>query len=186
MSLSLNHNLLAEFTYNNIFVETGTYTGGGVQVALDCGFREIRSIEIDHQLYELIRDRFKNENSVKLFYGDSSTEDFWNMIKDIEEPATFLLDAHLSSGDPLAHPIEVPLLKELDIIKRHKIKTHTILIDDVRIFGYNPSADPRISKEWGDITRDRVISSVLGINNKYTISYRNTNNAQNDLLVANV
>jgi hypothetical protein len=45
----------------------------------------------------------------------------------IDEPVTFWLDAHESSATST-------LLQELEVLKNHPIKTHSILIDDLRMW----------------------------------------------------
>jgi hypothetical protein len=54
------------------------------------------------------------------------------MIKDINVPITFWLDAHESGGETAKGLHGDPILQELDIIKRHQLKNHTIMIDDLR------------------------------------------------------
>ena len=108
---------------NNVFVETGSNKGDGIQHALNAGFPLIKSVELNHKIYEKCVERFKDKDNVILFEG-SSGDLLWDMIKDIETPITFWLDAHKS--------LKSPFIKELNVIKRHPIKTHSILIDDVR------------------------------------------------------
>jgi hypothetical protein len=75
----------------------------------------------------------------------------------------------------------VPLLKELALIGRHRIKTHTILIDDVRLFGTKGPED------WSGVTLDKVIDKLKSINRNYSIHYENGIEwAQNDVLVAEI
>ena len=40
---------LTKYTNNNIFIETGTYDGKGIEQALESGFKQVYSIEIDEQ-----------------------------------------------------------------------------------------------------------------------------------------
>jgi hypothetical protein len=116
---------------NNIFIETGTLVGDGIQYALDAGFKTVFSIELSKELYNMCVKRFANHDNVHLILGDSS-EVLGDLLRMIKEPATFWLDAH---GSSTLKKNESPLMKELDIIGKHKIKTHTILIDDIRCFG---------------------------------------------------
>jgi len=166
MSLSLTADILAPFT-RNIFIETGTYTGGGVITALYVGFKRVYSIENDLTLYSEVKTKFSTHSNVHLLYGDS-TQKLSEVLMDIEEPSTIFLDAHSVTYNPL--------LYELSTIKSFKIKDHIILIDDIVQLGYY----------WKDITKEMVENAVLNINKKYTISYVDTVNAKNDLLVAQV
>lgn len=184
MSLSLTSGILTNFTNNNYFVETGTFTGGGVQVALDAGFKFIRSIEVLEDYHNAAKRTFSKTKNVKLYFGDTVSV-LWDVIKDIDEPITFFLDSHLADGDKRAS-VEVPVLMELDIINRHPIKTHTILIDDRRTFGFASNPGGTVSKEWISITEQEIINKIMSINSQYSISYMDTSNAHNDLLVAEI
>lgn len=82
---------------NKYFVETGTCLGGGVLKALDAGFENIRSVELSERLHNYAKEHNEGNPQVKLYLGDSTIL-LWEMIKDIEDPITFLLDAHDSSG----------------------------------------------------------------------------------------
>lgn len=69
-----------------------------------------------------------------------------------------------------------PVLQELEQIKKHPIKNHTILIDDVRLFG---------TIEFDYVTLDQIIDKVLEINPNYNISFV-PGYVQNDILVAQI
>lgn len=145
---------------NQIFVETGTYGGTGVQKALDAGFTEVRSIELDENNFRYSQQRFAHKANVKLFKGDSSL-DLWNVIKDIDQPITFWLDAHVFPPRQDGGK-NCPLLEELDQIKLHPIKNHTILIDDMHCSG---------TEAFDYLTIDDLKKKLLEINENYTISF---------------
>jgi len=126
-----NIQTLKRFNNNNIFIETGAYIGDGIQLAHDAGFKQIISIEIAPQFVEKCNARFKGNNNIKLVLGDSA-DVLWDVIKDINEPITFWLDGHYSGGNLPTGKYLSPLIQELETIKQHQIKSHTILIDDVR------------------------------------------------------
>jgi HSP90 family molecular chaperone len=54
------------------FIETGSYLGDGIQLAIDSGFSKIYSIELGPHLYEGCKRRFANQPNVNLILGDSS------------------------------------------------------------------------------------------------------------------
>lgn len=114
---------------NYYFVETGTFGGEAIFKALgtDC-FQEAYSMEVDEGLFRGCTGRFKECKNVHIIHGDSATG-LWNVIKDLDKPITFWLDAHIYP--PFKDKKNCPLLEELDQIKKHPIKTHTILIDDM-------------------------------------------------------
>lgn len=164
--------------------------GGGVQRALEAGFKKVISIEISEKYFNYSFNRFADNNRVSLFLGDSLKVLPW-IIEPINEPITFFLDGHFFSQSPAIvdnhqlAAIEVPLLQELEIIKEHPIKTHTILIDDRRVFGQT-NIPGEIVKDWGKFSEDLVIHYILDINPKYKISYMDSANGNNDILVAEI
>ena len=144
---------------NRYFVETGTFGGDGAQKALNAGFSEIRTIEYEMNNYNYSRERFKNRPEVKIWQGSSATG-LWDMISDIKEPITFWLDAHIYP--PLEGVKNCPLIEELEQIKRHPIKTHTILIDDMSCAG---------TGAFDSLTKDDLIQKILEINPDYHVYY---------------
>jgi hypothetical protein len=152
--------LSKKYKFNhNIFFETGTHHGDGILKALDLGFNKILSVEIDQTYFLECYDKFIDQiidGKVHLFFGDSNV---WmnHMLKLIKEPALFWLDGHPDGIDGN------PLWEELESIKNHPIKNHTILIDDIPIY-----FDPK-----------QVESKLLEINPNYTFIYENALNENN-------
>ena len=132
---------LAQFL-NPTLVETGTFLGDGTQAALDAGFKHVFSIELYPDLHARALRRFANESRVTLL-GGASVERLPEVLSLLSEPATFWLDAHYCGG-PTAGAWACPLLHELDLIARHPIKTHTILIDDRHLFGLDVPSETAI------------------------------------------
>ena len=159
---------------NTYFVETGSYLGDGIQNALDTdNFEEIYSIELSSYYYKICKVRFADFSNVYLYRGDSSKV-LKKVIKKIDAPATFWLDGHYSAGNTARGDTNSPILNELEIIKNHKLHTHTILIDDVRLFG---------TEEFDFVTLDMIIAKLLEINPNYTIVFEN-GYVNDDILVA--
>lgn len=160
---------------NRILVETGTATGKGVYDALAAGFQEVRSIELDEHWYQFCRERFDGDERIKLWLGASEYY-LWDMIADIKEPATFWLDGHYAGNGTAMGPNEFPILQELAIIARHPVKTHTILIDDMRLVAGGTTL----------FSIEDVERAVFAINPKYTIYYEPgiETGAAMDILVA--
>lgn len=145
---------------NKFFVETGTYVGNGLNQALRAGFSRCLSVEIHDWCYQIAKNRFAEQiasSQVELFFGNSE-QLFEQILQKVDSPATFWLDAHISSqyGNALAK--NCPIFEELQAIDNHPIKTHTLLIDDINCFD-NPSHD------W--ITLDSVIQRCQQINSNY-------------------
>ncbi len=157
--------IFAQFP-NKWFIESGSYQGGGIQAAIDCGFEKIYSIEILPQYYQICSDRFFGYNNVKVILGDSTIL-FSEILKDVDSSATFWLDAHFCSYDGKRNQkdylaLTTSLEKELLAIKEHPIKTHTILIDDVRLLN---------TEHMENFSLDYIISIVKSINPDYNITF---------------
>jgi hypothetical protein len=72
-------------------------------------------------------------------------------------------------------------MRELEIIAKHPIKTHTILVDDVRCMG---------TVYFDFVPRDEVIKKIIAINPNYSIHYENGEQGDNifhdDIMIAKV
>jgi hypothetical protein len=128
--------------YGDIFVETGSAAGDGIQRSLDAGFPVVYSIEAAQVWYDLCLTRFREESRVKLHLGLST-----DVLSELDLPQSqvvFFLDAHpsgpLSAGhdDVMAFGSESPFYQD-NIIKAelgiilNKYARPIIIIDDQRI-----------------------------------------------------
>jgi hypothetical protein len=165
---------LHRFKENNVLVESGSLTGDGVQDALNCGYKQVISFEVAQPLFEHCRDRFKKKINVHII-NDTSANMF-PYIKEIKEPMTFWLDGHYSGGTTSYKDVYCPILQELDAIAQHPVKTHAILIDDVRLFG---------TAEFDYIKIEDVQKKILSINPEYTFCFLD-GHCKNDILCASV
>ena len=166
---------LTKYKRNDIFIETGTYIGNGLNCALQAGYRKCYSIEIHKRFFDNAMIRFLPEimaDQVQLLYGNSETI-LSQIIKALDEPATFWLDAHISSqyGEQLAK--NCPILEELNSIQSNPIKNHTILIDDLNCFD-NYMHD--------NITLDMVYKCLRRINSNYTFELLDATQPNNILI----
>ncbi len=144
---------------NKYYIETGLLHGDSLQAALDTGlYSQLFSIEIDSKLVDLGRKRFADHPQVKIVEGDSS-QTLPSVLAQINAPATFWLDGHFRGS--------CPVLSELEHIRNHPIKTHTILIDDMHSFGTSFHNFIRI---------EDLIQSLAKINPHYQISYEESGN----------
>ncbi|MCH9613145.1 MAG: hypothetical protein S4CHLAM102_16510 [Chlamydiia bacterium] len=141
----------------NYFVETGSMGGDAVIKALNSGFKYASTIEAYKPNYTATHQRFIDDTRVKVYFGDSS-KDLWKMIKDIREPITFWLDAHVFP--PVPGELNCPVIEELEQIKRHPIKDHIILIDDLHCCG---------SQAFDFLTREDFVEKLYEINPDYVI-----------------
>lgn len=168
MSMTLRSNVLSKYR-NPFFVETGTWQGDGVALALQVGFPNVRSIELSKKDFDDSCRRFAGDSRVKLYFGDSSKM-LYEVIANISGQITFWLDAHEFYG--VKGDKDCPLIEELQQIARHPFKDHTILIDDRRVF-----------KQW-QIDEQEVIRNILAINPEYKISFEANSQRPDDVLVA--
>ncbi|HSW85937.1 MAG TPA: hypothetical protein VLG49_00395 [Rhabdochlamydiaceae bacterium] len=145
---------------NKYFVETGSFGGEGIQKALDAGFSEVHSLDIEPAFIRDCKRRFKNRNNVHLWLRDSGFQ-LWEVIEPINEPITFWLDGHRGTPDPRGGK-NTPLMEELEQIKKHPIKTHTIMIDDLHCCN---------TILFDFLSREDIVNKVLEINPNYTITF---------------
>lgn len=178
MSMHPTRNLFKEFP-NPVYVETGAWLGDSIQLALDAGFSEVLSIEASRDCIIKCTERFYMEiidQRVTLYQGDSA-ERLYDVIEDIQSSITFWLDSHSQfMEDEPKYGNPWPLLKELEQIARHQIKTHTIIIDDILILTH-----PDVTG-W---TKQDIEAAILAINPDYNIRYF-PNPVKNNILVAHV
>ena len=150
-----------------VFVESGTNLGAGVQSALDsCRFKKIYSIEIEKDFYEAAVNRFKYNKEVEIIYGDANLE-LPTLCGKLKEPILFFSDGHNLTDSSVIRDIEC-------IVERHNDKD-ILVIDDMRIF-----ID---EKFWAKKISFQEIVNILTENN-YEISFEDTYNAKQDILVA--
>ena len=105
---------------NKYFVETGSYTGIGIQAAIDSGFENIISIELSEKYRDICIEKFKEFKNVKIVFGDSAFV-LYKSIKDIDNSITFWLDGHHSCGDTALGEYWSSLMKELEQIGEHHV-----------------------------------------------------------------
>jgi hypothetical protein len=171
---TLKENVLQKYK-NPVFFETGTYLGDSVELALKVGFEKIISIEIDEPLQnENIKNfqSYVDSGQVELIVGDTILV-MKDIINNIKKPTTFWLDAHVDSG--IAGLKMCPIYEELEYINSSPIKTHTIMIDDIRIFG---------GGNWGvEISLIEIKNRILMINPNYKFALED-GHIPSDILVA--
>lgn len=144
-----------------IFIETGTFEGDGILTAFGFDFEKYYSIEIQKENYEKATNKWKHKQNVKLYLG-ATADRLQEILNEIDEPSFFWLDAHFHDSSPT--------YKELEMIKEHSIKNHTILIDDISIY----------------FDKNHIEKTLLGINPDYVISYEPTWRGPNEILVAKI
>lgn len=161
---------------NNYFIESGTYIGYGCEQARLAGFKNIISFEVNKEYYKQAKEKLKNYDNIKLYLGDT-TRLLWDIIKNINDQITFWLDGHyfLPQDVPSSGKIST-ILDEIDIIFRHPVKTHKILIDDIRLW----------NSDYG-IKLEDVEKKIKSINSNYGFTKLTGHETlPNDVFVAQV
>jgi len=154
---------------SDTFIETGAWLGDNAELVRQYGFWHVYSIEGDKDRFEYCQARFEGKPNIHMQYGDSPTM-LRALMLDINRPATIWLD---SPSKPTGHPI----LDELRAIGEHPIKTHTIFIDDRRLFG---------SEEWGlHVTEEKAVAILREINPSYQMEYLD-GEVREDIIVASL
>lgn len=116
-----------------VFVETGTYQGGTI-ASLQSHFDKIHSIELNNEFYQLAKQKFAQNEKVRIYSGDSGRI-LSEILAGLHEPALFWLDAHYSGGLTARGEQDTPIREELRAILSHPVAGHVIAIDDASDFG---------------------------------------------------
>jgi len=165
---------------NDVFVETGTFQGDTIDILLKVDeFKEsqIYSLELSDVFYERCKAKYENLDNVTIVHTNSKYELF-DVIKNINTPITFWLDSHWSgTPDVGCDPDTIcPILYELKQIKQHHIKTHTIIVDDIRL----------MDGKHFPVTLDEIVAHIMDINPNYKLVLYDDPWAERDVLVASL
>jgi hypothetical protein len=127
----------------DLFVETGTCLGDMVE-AVKRDFERVYSIEVDEELFQRARHRFRKDRHVVVMQGNSARL-LKHVVKQIDRSTLFWLDAHYSGGVTAKGKTDTPILEELECLFDAADLRHVIIIDDARCFG-NDRGYPTIEK----------------------------------------
>ncbi len=153
------------------FIETGTYKGETVKQMLDYGFEWIRSCDLSMQNLEPEFEKLMatlDPVKYQLVIGDSPDcipvflREAKKYFNDENVECTFWLDAHASGDIPGGAYGGSPIVYELEAIAKDNVKTHTIFIDDRRLFG---------SGEWSYVKEQEALDVLKRINPDYKLIY---------------
>lgn len=158
-----------------VFVETGTHRGDGVNAALNAGFPCIYTTEVNPFDHGWCSHRFQHQRDRVHLHLEDSRAFLRKLVPTLTTRAVFWLDAHWcdSGGGRLG---DVPLLKELRIIGMRKPAIgHTILIDDARYLTHGPEGFPKSSE---------IVRAIHAISRRYRIALHPSRDFPRDILVA--
>jgi hypothetical protein len=114
-----------------VLVETGTYEGETAW-ALRREFDRIVTVELSDELWRLAQRRFAHAPHVEVRHGDSPTV-LREVLADLDSPALFWLDAHVSTTKSAHGDVPSPVLEELRLVLGHDVRGHVVLVDDARL-----------------------------------------------------
>lgn len=126
------------------FVETGTYRGDTAAWAAQ-HFPRVTTIEMSPAYHAAAQTRFRGQTGMRALGGNSGTV-LREVVTALAQPALFWLDAHWSGLDTAGQDAECPVLEEIAAINASPV-THTVLVDDARLF-CAPPPRPHRAEQW--------------------------------------
>ena len=177
---------LAKRSGKHSFIETGTYKGETTLIALDYGFKFVRTCDLTFQNLSGETDKkiySYTDRNVQTIIGDSP-DVIPRVLKELkayfpdpkDQEAVIYLDAHASGELAGGRSGGSPLLDEIYALMEDNIKTHTIFIGNRRLFG---------SSEWSFVSEESVLTALKVLNPNYKITTVD-GYVQNDMIVASV
>jgi hypothetical protein len=154
--------------FKPIYVETGCACGDGILRAQEAGCNEIHGLDVNGSYVNQCKKRSGIEDTLLVGKAENLLPSIMRKLKGKE--AIIFLDAHKVSNEGNQ---TLPLIKELSIIWGSGQKNHTIMIDDVRLFGGELK-----------VSREKVVAMLSIINSNYNIVTEDSNTNKGDVLVA--
>jgi hypothetical protein len=115
-----------------IFIEARTCFRDIVEAQKN-NFKNVFSVELEINLFNGARKRFETTSGVSIFQGDSAAV-LKEIIKDLNEPAVFWLDAQYPGGKAAKGAKKFPIIEEIEFIFKNNRFSHILLIDNARSF----------------------------------------------------
>ena len=179
--MTLNFDLKKYKSNIKVFVETGTLTGNAIDKALELNFDKIYSIELDTKRFNSLTLYYEDYDDLFLIHGNSEKE-FPNIMNNINERCVIYLDAHYCGDDAEMADKWSPIRDELNYLKTHPIKNHTIILGDWSCHD-NTHVDDVTGVPTGYIGKKNTIRKILKINPNYKLQ-EEKGSIDNDILVA--
>ena len=129
------------------FVETGTHKGKTAEWASGL-FRKVITIEGSEKWYQATKERLAAVPNIEILFGHSA-QVLPDVVRRLEAPALFWLDAHWSGRQTAGAEDQCPLLSEIAAVNASPLE-HFVLIDDARLFLSPPEA-PHNLDQWPEI-----------------------------------
>ena len=131
MAHSISHsylkNIFPDVVNYNVFIETGTRTGG-TTFKMSPYFDTVHTVELSETLYLQTKSvaNSKQYNNIHFHLGDSAKV-LYDILPTINQKAIFYLDGHWSAGNTARGPKDCPVIEELQSIN----KLHTCFCIDI-------------------------------------------------------
>lgn len=145
------------------FVETGTYLGETTLWASDL-FSRVYTVEIQEKFQSEAKLNCAGHDNIKFFLGRTE-ERIPDILKELNGPAIFWLDAH-AGGGWYADKDDCPLLDELRQIAVRGVADDFVIIDDARGF-LAPPPPPFDADVWPPI--HAVLDAIDPTRNRYIV-----------------
>lgn len=131
---------------SNTFIETGCHFGGSLTHAINGGYKNLYSCDINKERVDHCLSELSSKCDVLRIDHSNSLDFFKKLLPTIDTDATFWLDAHDEGGG-------VPTFDELSLIKElFTNKESTIVIDDIPLY-FNNSI-PELKSKIKEINKD--------------------------------
>jgi hypothetical protein len=162
----------------DVFLETGSYKGDGIQFAFDVGFKRVISIELGGWAFGVCTDRFRDKiasGQLILVQGDSLA-----MMPELIKMAgndriMFYLDAHHYDDVSAIGEKWCPLVEEINAIRDSGRKDHVIMVDDITCAQKGEFMFP---------PEKEILDALLQVNPEYRMTYEDCTIRPKDLLIA--
>lgn len=171
-----------------IYFETGTGEGVSLEYAAQFPFKQLYSVDIDGELVEKSKQKFKDVDNIKIIhdYSSNAIKEFIPNI-DKKSPTLFFLDAHFPGADfhKLTYEQSIrqfkkdafPLEEELnEIIKSRDTSNDVIIIDDFIL--YEPEGDYETIKQ-GIVWKYKWLQEELNLETNSAFIYELFNSTHN-------
>ena len=147
------------------FVETGTHKGKTAEWASGL-FQKVITIEGSEKWYHATKERLAAVTNIEILFGHSA-QLLPEVVRRLEAPAIFWLDAHWSGRQTAGAEDQCPLLSEIAAVQAAP-PDHFVLIDDARLF-LAPPEPPHNLDQWPEIAA--VLAALSGPHRKYTVVF---------------
>jgi len=163
------------------FVETGTYRGFTIDYLKNKkAYKEFHTIEITDKWYNFCREKYKNDDNIHTYHGDSSYV-LPKILEKINKPCIIFLDAHYSGGTTgkSNKNEDTPIIDELEYLKNRPYDD-IIILDDIgfvgQVGGEEPDKIPEDNVVWAPFHYDWAHVSMKKILNCKKSNYVSVQN----------